>query len=77
MWFRLLFQKENKLLFKFCVRTTETPNTDSVSDPLCGRRIIKLGHPLIPALNSGVVGVDRIGRRYYHFTMATLPQMYT
>ena len=58
MWFRLLFQKENKLLFKFCVRITETPNIDSVSDLLYHRRKIKLGHPLIPALNSGVVGVQ-------------------
>lgn len=59
MWFRLLFQKENKLLFKFYVRTTETPNIDdSVSDLLYHRRKIKLGHPLIPALNSGVVGVQ-------------------
>ena len=58
MWFRLLFQKENKLLFKFCVRITETPNIDSVSDLLYHRTKIKLGHPLIPALNSGVVGVQ-------------------
>lgn len=76
MWFRHLFQKENKLLFKFCERTTDTLNIDSISDPLYSRRKIKMGCPLIPALNSRIVRVGRTGRRYYYFLMATSTEMF-
>lgn len=64
LWFRHLFQKEDKLLFKFCERTIETLNVEGVSDPLHGRQI-KMDCPLIPALNSGVAGVGRAGGSYF------------
>ena len=75
MWFRCLVQKENKLLFKICEKTTETLDTDSVSDLWYSRRI-KMDRPLKPALKSGSIGVGGTGRSYYYFVMATSPEMF-
>lgn len=44
------------------MRENRDPNIDRVSDPLQSRRKIKLSCPLIPALNSGFVGVGRTGK---------------
>lgn len=60
------------MLFEFCQRTTEALNIVRDSDPLYSGRKIKMDIPLIPALNSGIAGVGRAGRRYYYFLMAAL-----